>query len=135
MAQIVFLLALTACGTMQPPPTSLTTQPELPRAGNWSLEYTGECAGREAERLHITRLDETAMVFDNFELLRNEAGEYVGSAVFIAPMPVDGREIPYEIAYVLRAAAAGGFAGTETVIEGGGHGIGCPIELVFASAG
>ena len=72
--------------------------------------YTGECAGRESEKLLITHLDETEIVFDEFELLRNEAGEYAGSAVFYAPMPVDGRDIPYEISYVLRASEDGGFS-------------------------
>ena len=96
-------------------------------------DYSGECAGRESEKLLITQLDEKAIVFDEFELLRNEAGDYVGSAIFSAPMPVDGRDIPYEISYVLRASEAGSFSGTETVIEGGGHGIACPIELVFIS--
>ena len=78
-------------------------------------------AGSESETLLITQLDEDAIVFDEFELLRNEAGEYVGSAIFIAPMPVDGRDIPYEITYVLRANGDGGFSGRETVVEGGGH--------------
>ena len=49
-------------------------------------------------------------------------------------MPVDGRDIPYEIRYVLRASDDGGFRGTETIIEGGGHGLACPIELVFVSS-
>ena len=106
----------------------------LPRAGVWTQHYQGECAGRESERLHITRLDEGTIVFDEFELLRNEAGEYVGSAIFIAPMPVDGRDIPYEISYVLRASEDGGFRGAETIIEGGGHGLACPIDLVYEGA-
>ena len=76
-------------------------------------------------------MDESVIVFDEFELLRNEEGKYVGSAIFIAPMPVDGRDIPYEISYELRATAEGGFVGTETIVEGGGHGIACPIELLF----
>jgi len=105
--------------------------PEKPTAGMWSLRFTGECSGQEAESLLITQLDESKIVFDEFDLLRNEAGEYVGSAIFIAAMPVDGRDIPYEIRYVLRASDDGGFRGTETIIEGGGHGLGCPIELVY----
>ena len=99
-----------------------------PKAGLWSLRFSGDCSGQEAEALLITQLDESAIVFDEFELLRNEAGEYVGSAIFIAPMPVDGRDIPYEIRYVLRASDDGGFSGTETIIEGGGHGLSCPVE-------
>lgn len=125
---MVLLAMLTACGTMAPAPTM---ELEAPQAGLWSLRFSGDCSGQEAESLLITKLDENTIVFDEFELLRNEAGEYVGSAIFIAPMPVDGRDIPYEISYVLRASEAGGFSGTETIIEGGGHGLGCPVELVF----
>ncbi len=120
------MIALNACGTMAPAPA-----PEAPIAGLWSLRFSGDCSGQEAESLLITQLDEEAIVFDEFELRRNAADEYVGSAIFIAPMPVDGRDIPYEIRYVLRASEAGGFSGTETIIEGGGHGLACPIEMVF----
>lgn len=127
---LLLVIALSACGTMAPAPKQ-----DLPQAGSWTQQYTGGCAGRESESLLITQLDETTMVFDEFELLRNAAGEYVGSAIFVAPMPVDGRDIPYEIRYVLRASEAGGFSGTETIIEGGGHGIACPIELVFVGEG
>ncbi len=115
---------------MAPQPRPL--EPALPQAGRWTLRYTGECAGREAEPLLITRLDEQELVFDDFHLERNERGDYVGSAIFIAPMPVDGREIPYEIAYALRPTAAGAFAGSETVTEGGGQSIACPIVLDFS---
>ncbi len=80
------------------------------------------------------RLDETAIVFDEFHLLRDEAGEYVGSATFIAPMPADGREIPYEISYALKFNETGGFSGSETIVEDGGQGIACPVELLFVSA-
>lgn len=120
------VIVLSACGTMAPAP-----QQDLPRTGLWSQQYTGECAGQESEKLLVTQLDEDVIVFDEFELLRNEAGEYVGGAIFIAPMPVDGRDIPYEITYALSANDDGGFSGTETIVEGGGHGIACPIELVF----
>ncbi len=101
------------------------------RLGAWTLAYTGGCAGRESETLLITQLDETVIVFDEFELLRNETDEYVGSAIFIAPMPVDGRDIPYEISYALRASDDGRFSGTETITEGGGASLGCPVELVY----
>jgi len=131
LAEVLMLLfVLTACGTMATPPES---EAVMPRAGLWMQEYTGECAGRESEILRISQLDETEIVFDEFHLQRNENGEYVGSAIFSAPMPVDGRDIPYEISYVLRASEASGFSGTETIIEGGGHGIACPIGLVFVS--
>ncbi len=128
----VVALVFTACGTMAPPPSPQHT---APRAGMWTLAYSGECAGRESEPLRVTRLDESAIVFDEFELLRNEAGEYAGSAIFSASMPVDGREIPYEIAYVLKLNDTGGFSGSETVVEDGGHAIACPIELRYGGAG
>ena len=123
----VVALVLAACGTMAPAPAS---QPESPQAGVWSQNFSGGCAGQESEKLLITQLDEDVIAFDEFDLRRNEAGEYVGSAIFIAPMPVDGRDIPYEISYVLRATEDG-FSGTETIVEGGGHGIACPITLVY----
>jgi len=116
---------------MQPAATSLTSQAEAPGPGQWSLAYRGGCSGREAETLRITRLDETAIVFDEFHLLRDEADEYSGSAIFIAPMPADGREIPYEISYALKLNETGGFSGSETIVEDGGHGLDCPVELVF----
>lgn len=128
----VVALVFTACGTMAPP---LSTVRQEPKAGLWTLAYSGECADRESEPLLITRLDESAIVFDEFELLRNEAGEYAGSAIFSAPMPVDGREIPYEIAYVLKLNDTGGFSGSETVVEDGGHSIACPIDLRYGGAG
>ncbi len=128
----VVALVFTACGTMAPP---LSTVRQEPKAGLWTQRYSGECAGRESEQLRVTRLDESAIVFDEFELLRNEAGEYAGSAIFSASMPVDGREIPYEIAYVLELNGTGGFSGSETVIEDGGHSIACPIELRYSRAG
>ena len=130
LSVLLVIAQLTACGTMATPPSQHTA----PRAGLWTLAYRGECAGRESEPLRVTRLDERAIVFDEFELLRNEAGEYAGSAIFSASMPVDGREIPYEIAYVLKLNETGGFSGSETVVEDGGHSIACPIELVFVSA-
>ena len=129
---LLLFALLTACGTMAPMPAPET---HSPRAGLWSLSFSGGCAGQEAESLLITQLDENVIVFDEFELRRNEAGEYIGSAIFIAPMPVDGRDIPYEISYALRASGDGGFVGTETIVEGGGHGLGCPVELVYVGDG
>lgn len=126
----VLLLLLSACGTMAPGPPPGAEEPEQPRAGEWSLHYSGDCAGREAEPLWIAKINETEIVFDDFRLLRNAEGDYIGSAVFFAPMPADGRDIPYEISYALTATDAGAFIGMETVVEGGGHGLGCPIELV-----
>ncbi len=124
--QLLMLLFLNACGTVAP---SLVQS--APRAGMWSLEYRGGCSGQEAETLQITRLDENEIAFDDFRLLRDDQGEYSGAVDLIAPMPADGRDVPYTITYRLRATAAGGFAGSETIVEGGGHGLGCPVELVF----
>ncbi len=145
MAIRFFCLTLAAilvasCGTMASPatvpsessPSALGEDSEgASRLGAWTLAYTGGCAGRESETLLITQLDETVIVFAEFELLRNETDEYVGSAIFIAPMPVDGRDIPYEISYALRASDDGRFSGTETIIEGGGAALACPVELVY----
>ncbi len=128
LSWLCLLAFLSACGTMTPP---LETATNSPRAGLWSLEYTGGCAGREAERLQITQLDETAIVFDDFTLLRDAAGQYSGTADRIAPMPVDGREIGYTITYTLTAAEAGAFVGTENIVEGGGHGLECPVALLY----
>lgn len=125
----IVALLFSACGTMQ---TELA--PAGPRAGLWLLEYRGGCSGQGAERLQITRLDADEIAFDDFRLLRDAAGDYVGSATFFAPMPADGRNIPYEILYRLRAADDGGYVGTETIVEGGGHGLSCPVELIFAGA-
>ena len=132
---LLSLLLLTACGTMAPPSAPSERELDSPRVGKWSLEYTGGCTGRESKPLLITQLDETEIVFDDIQLLRSESGEYVGSVVYYASMPVDGREIPYEIAYVLKGTDAGGFVGTETVTEGGGQSLGCPIELVYSGDG
>lgn len=100
-----------------------------PGAGIWTLEYVGDCQAREAETIHITRLDEQEIAFDDFRLLRDATGQYTGSANFIAPMPVDGREIGYIISYSL-SPTANEYAGQQLVVEGGGHGIGCPVRLV-----
>ena len=131
---LCLLNVLAACGTLAPMQDAPSQQPVQPQAGEWSLSFSGGCTGQDAEAILITRLTESEIAFDDFQLLRNEAGEYVGSANFIAPMPVDGREIPYTISYTLRRTEDGGFVGSETIVEGGGHGIACPVELVFVSA-
>lgn len=120
------LCLLAGCGSAVP------AAADAARAGRWSLEYSGACSGREAKSIHISQLDDSQMVFDGFRLRRNDDGRYEGSADFIAPMPVDGRDIPYAIAYALSRDEAGGFVGTETVVEGGGRSADCPIELVFS---
>lgn len=122
IAALILAITLSACGTLvQPPATTVET-------GIWTLEYVGDCQAREAETIHITGLDEREIAFDDFRLLRDETGQYTGSANFIAPMPVDGREIGYIISYSLRPTADG-YAGQQLVVEGGGHGIGCPVRL------
>ena len=123
-AALILALALAGCGTLATPPT-----PIPPAAGLWTLHFHGDCAGRESESVRIKRLDDNEIAFDDFRLLRDDAGEYTGSATFIAPMPADGRDIGYVVTYELRRDDAGGFAGTQTVVEGGGHGIGCPVAL------
>ncbi len=131
LAQALLMLSLlSACGSMVPP-SEANPQPDHPVAGRWSLEYTGSCTGREAESILITRLDQEEIVFDEFRLLPDEQGHYSGGANFIAPMPVDGREIGYSVAYQLSRTEDGGFIGSETVVEGGGHGIDCPVELRY----
>ena len=115
---------------MAPTADSAPPQPEAPQPGPWSLLYTGACAGRESEAIRITELDDSAIQFDDYHLLRDESGEYRGSANFIASMPVDGREIGYVITYALRANDTGGFSGTQTVVEGGGHGLDCQVALL-----
>ena len=102
-------------------------------AGRWLLEYGGACSGREAEPIIISRLDAAQIAFDDFRLRLNDDGQYEGSADFIASMPVDGRDIPYTIAYTVRRGETGGFVGAETVTEDGGRSADCPIRLVFAA--
>ncbi len=124
IAALILVIALAGCGTLETSPT-----PIPPKAGMWTLRFHGECAGREAETVQVTRFDEAEIAFDDFRLLRDATGQYTGSANFIAPMPVDGREIGYIISYSLKPAADG-YSGQQLVIEGGGHGIGCPVRLV-----
>ena len=123
------LCLLAGCGSAAP---VAPTAAEAAQVGRWSLEYGGACSGREAEPITISRLDDAQIVFDDFRLRLNDDGQYEGNADFIASMPVDGRDIPYTIAYVVRRDEAGGFVGTETVVEGGGRSADCPIELVFS---
>ncbi len=137
---LILICSLVACGTMaKPAPATLPKSPSISmggdleagsRLGHWSLRYTGGCTGREAEPIEITSLDKSELVFDDFRLLKDDTGQYFGSANFIAPMPVDGREIGYTITYSLRLDDEGKFVGTETVVEGGGHSLDCPVELL-----
>ena len=121
---LVFCALLAGCGSQ-----ALQLRAPTPGVGSWSLVYQGDCQAREAETVQITRLDEQEIAFDDFRLLREETGHYRGSANFIAPMPVDGREIGYIISYSLRPAADG-YIGQQLVVEGGGHGISCPVKLL-----
>ncbi|MCY4465102.1 MAG: hypothetical protein OXE46_06165 [Chloroflexi bacterium] len=127
MSRLIALICLivSGCGRLAIP---LRSPP--PSAGIWTLDYVGDCQARESETIHITRLDEREIAFDNFRLLRDEKDQYTGSANFIAPMPVDGREIGYIISYSL-SPEADGFSGQQLVVEGGGHGIGCPVKLLY----
>lgn len=119
------IIALSSCGSLAPAPE------RSPGPGLWSLDYTGGCKGRESERLIVTRLDDATIAFGDFRLQHNGSGQYSGAANFTAPMPVDGRDIPYTISYTLAASDSGGFRGTQGVIEGGGHGLDCPVELRY----
>ena len=137
---LILICSLVACGTMaKPAPATLPKSPSISmrgdldagsRIGHWSLRYTGGCTGRESEPIEVTRLDDAELVFDDFQLSREETGSYLGSANFIAPMPADGRDVVYTIAYSLRREDEGKFVGTETVVEGGGHSLDCPVELL-----
>ena len=113
---------LAACGSLDQPP--------WPGAGLWSLDFSGDCAGRESERIHIAQLDEMLIAFGEFRLLYDE-GVYRGTALFSAAMPADGRDIPYTISYSFTRADDGGFIGTQTIIEDGGHGLSCPVALRY----
>lgn len=123
IAALILVIALAGCGTMETSPSPIPL-----KAGIWTLEYVGDCQAREDETIHITDHDEREIAFDDFRLLRDETGQYTGSASFIAPMPADGREIGYIISYSL-SPTADGYAGQQLVVEGGGHGIGCPVRL------
>lgn len=129
---VVSLILLLMGPLYFPAPTAFNQGSAAGGAGRWLLEYDGSCSGRESESITISQLDAAQMIFDGFHLRRNAAGQYEGSADFIASMPVDGRDIPYTIAYVLNRNEGGGFVGVETVTENGGHALECPIALVFA---
>ena len=129
---LVFSLILLLMGPYFPTPTAFNQGSAAGGVGRWLLEYDGPCSGRESESIAISQLDAAQMTFDGFHLRRNAAGQYEGSADFTASMPVDGRDIPYTIAYVLNRNEGGGFVGVESVTEGGGHALECPIALVFA---
>ncbi|MDE2859163.1 MAG: hypothetical protein OXN94_15065 [Chloroflexota bacterium] len=131
---------LSSCGTMAIPITTpLEKSPSIAvggdleggRPGSWTLEYTGECAGRESETIQVTGLGAAELLFDDFHLRRNTEGVFEGSADFIAPMPADGRDVVYTIDYALRLTDDGKFAGSETITEGGGHSLGCSVELYY----
>lgn len=128
---LVAFTLLAGCGTMAAAPESTA---QRPRAGSWTLEYTGGCAGRESEPINISHLDDAELVFDDFRLRRNTEGIFEGSADFIAPMPADGRDVIYTIAYALRLSDDGSFTGSESITEDGGESLDCPIQLVFAGA-
>lgn len=126
------LVLIAGCGTMAVPVKSPVDQPtDRPQLGRWTLAYTGGCSAREAETIQVTHLDDAALVFDDFELRSDDEGQFTGSADFVAPMPVDGRDVVYTISYALRADLEGKFSGIEKVTEGGGHSLDCPVELLY----
>ncbi len=102
------------------------------RLGTWTLDYSGDCAGRDSESITVTRLDAEEMVFDGFHLRRDASDVFTGEAHFIAPMPADARDVLYTIAYALQRRADGAFVGSETITEGGGAALACLVELGFA---
>lgn len=129
------LIWMVGCGTLAKPWDFRMDQlADRPVIGRWTLQYIGGCAGRESEAIQVSRLDEAELVFDEFHLRRDSEGVFQGSADFIAPMPADGRDVIYRISYALHALEHGKFAGTETITEGGGAALDCPIQLVFAGA-
>lgn len=130
MIVLCVMMLSVSCGAMAPMPDVSTEQSQAPRIGKWLLQYTGGCTGREAESIAVERLDESELVFDDFHLRRDADGTYVGSADFIAPMPADGRDVVYTVAYSFKLNSDGSFVGTETITEGGGHSLDCPVKLV-----
>ena len=116
---ILALLALSACGTLARQQT-----------GPWTLHFKGDCAGRESEPIQVTRLDAAQLHFDDFSLHRDAADLYRGSANFIAPMPADGRDIIYTVSYSLRRETDSKLSGIQSITEGGGHSLPCPVELI-----
>ena len=136
LVSLIPICCLVGCGTMAKPANPAASDSSLSEAlgrgiaGRWSLEYTGGCTGRESETIHLTLLDDETIVFDDFELRRNNDGVFQGRADFIAPMPADGRDVVYTIAFSLSIAEDGGFAGTESITEGGGQSLECPVKLV-----
>ena len=132
-AALIVPLVLSACGEMAAP---LPTPPRY-FEGRAALQYSGVCQGREAKPVVIAQADAEQMTLDGI-VLRRAAGQdeqYAGRADFIAPMPADGRDIVYTIAYSLRRRVDGSLAGTESVIESGGHALDCPVALVFDEGG
>ena len=130
----LMIIWMAGCGTMAKPAATPLERDSAGHSqlGAWTLEYSGDCAGREAERVQVRRLDGSELVFDEFQLRRADDGLFAGNADFIAPMPADGRDVSYRIAYALRRRADGAFAGRETITEDGGAALGCPVTLTYA---
>ena len=126
VAYCIALLLLAGCGALAHPPPTTAPDP----SGVWTLHFLGDCAGRESERIQVLSLDDAQMSFADFTLKRDADRVYSGSANFIAPMPVDGRDIVYTVRYSLRRETDGRFSGVQSITESGGHSLPCAVELV-----
>ncbi|GEM_PF-1166894 len=131
---LLMLLMLSACGDMSTlAPTIVPTADSIAPSGSWSLAYTGDCEAREGESLDITITEDDEIVFDDYTLTLDDDGNYIGSAQFTTPMPVDGRDVVFVITYNLTQEDRTTFIGTETVEEVGKGEDPCPIRLTYAS--
>lgn len=135
LSSLLLVMVLSACASQSipapsPQPTDVPDDSIAP-LGSWSLQYVGKCAGRDAENIDITVLDETQIVFEEFTLTISDDGVYVGSIQSIAPMPADGRDIVFETVIELAQEDRNTFSGTETITETGKGADDCPIQLVY----
>ncbi len=130
---LVLMFMVSACSGVfeTPTPSPVPTEDSIAPSGSWSLEYTGVCEARESESLDITISDEGYIIFDDYTLMPDATGQYVGSSQFSTPMPADGRDVVFIITYRLTLESRTKFIGTETVEEVGKGQDPCPIQLVF----
>ena len=70
-------------------------------------------------------------MFEDFTLIVDEDGQYVGEAQFVAPMPEDHRDIIYTIGYQLTQESETVFSGEEVIVESGKLSDGCPIQFIY----
>lgn len=135
LSSLLLVIVLSACAsqstpTPSPQPTDVPDNSIAP-SGSWSLQYTGKCAGRDAENIDITVLDDKQIAFEEFMLMINGEGVYIGSIQSVAPMPADGRDIVFETVIELTQEDRNTFSGTETITESGKASDDCPIQLVY----